>query len=75
MRSYIVFNSEAAYFFNFDRIYLGFIQKADSLLCDSASLSAVLNIIGIKHKRPHGPDYMEYLLRQNKGKKIYISLG
>ena len=71
----IVFNAESAYYYIFDDKYKRMVDNANGLLCDSFSLSLVLMLKGINHKRLNGPDFMHYLLTKHASKKIFIIGG
>ena len=71
----IVFNSESAYYFFKDQNFRQCVNESDNLLCDSVSLSFCLNLIGIKHRRLHGPDLFESYLAANPNSRIVILGG
>ena len=71
----IIFNSESAYYYFRDQNFRQCVEECDGLLCDSVSLSFSLNIIGVKHRRLHGPDLFESYLADNPTNKVVILGG
>lgn len=71
----VVFNSESAYYFFKDKNFRKCVIKSNSAICDSISLSIVFRLIGLKHKRLHGPDLFESYLKDNSAKRIVILGG
>jgi len=75
MNKLVIFNAESAYFFLTDNIFRDSIKGASRLFCDSMSLSFILKICRISHKRLHGPDFMDHYLKLFYKDKIMIIGG
>ena len=71
----IVFNSESAYYFFKDKHFRQCVVSSDNAICDSVSLSIVLRLIRIKHRRLHGPDLFDSYLKAYPDKRIVILGG
>ena len=74
-KNLVIFNAESAYFFFNDPSFYSCVINFDCLACDSVSLSIVLRLIGVRHKRLHGPDIFSKYLQNNKDCRIAIIGG
>lgn len=75
MRNVLIFNAESAFFYCRSSTFRRFVSAATELHCDSASLSSILSLRGIRHTRSHGPDFMESVLREFSGERIAVIGG
>ena len=75
MNKLIIFNAESAYLYFKDWDFRKSLKGSSKMYCDSFSLSLVLKICKIPHKRLHGPDLMDNILKLNKNYKVIILGG
>ena len=75
MHKITIFNSESSYFYLTDPKFRDSIRGSLKLFCDSVSLSLILKLLKIPHKRLHGPDFMDHHLKNNSNEKIVVIGG
>ncbi len=75
MNKVIIFGAESAYWYFSDNLFRESLNGSKKMLCDSFSLSLILKITRIPHKRLTGPDYMDHCLKLYKQQKIMIIGG
>ena len=75
MKKLIVFNAESAYYYFTDASFRHSVHGAHRLYCDSASLSLVLRLCSVPHARLHGPDLMDFYLRDNSAGRVMVIGG
>ena len=75
MDKLIVFNAESAFYFFRDPEFRAAVVSAKELYCDSFSLSLVLKLRKIPHKRLHGPDFMHEYLAVNRSGRVAVIGG
>lgn len=75
MNKVIIFGAESAYFYFSDNLFRKSLYGSQKMLCDSFSLSLILKITRVPHKRLTGPDYMDHCLKQHNNQKIMVIGG
>ena len=75
MKKVIIFGAESAFFYFSDFNFKNSLDGSLKMFCDSFSLSLILKITKVPHKRLTGPDYMDHLLKLYKNRKIMIIGG
>ncbi len=75
MKKVIIFGAESAFFYFSDFNFKDSLNGSLKMFCDSFSLSLILKITGVPHKRLTGPDYMDHCLKLYKNNKIMIIGG
>lgn len=72
----VIFNSESAFYYLFNKKYRSYCDCAEKVFIDGSFINLLLKIFHVKTKRNHGPELVKYFIENRiKNEKLVIVGG